>query len=29
MDTEILDSNYIIFRRHRQQSKRGGGVCGV
>ena len=26
MDTEILDSNYIIFRRDRPQLQRGGGV---
>ena len=26
MDTEILDSNYVIFRRDRQQGQRGGGV---
>ena len=25
MDTEILDSNYVIFRRYRQQGQRGGG----
>ena len=26
LDTEILDSNYIIFRRDRSQLQRGGGV---
>ena len=26
LDTEILDSNYIIFRRDRPQLQRGGGV---
>ena len=26
LDTEILDSNYIIFRRDRPQQQRGGGV---
>ena len=26
MDTEILDSSYVIFRRDRQQGQRGGGV---
>ena len=26
LDTEILDSNFIIFRRDRPQQQRGGGV---
>ena len=26
MNTEILDSNYVIFHRDRQQDQRGGGV---
>ena len=26
MDTEILDSNHVIFRRDRQQGQRGGSL---